>query len=779
MDRKGTRVPADMVHRWSRTPLSCRLCRSKKLRCDRAQPCSNCVQRKVDCVYAGRGESPSAGRRSNTPMATTATAASKREQSVSEPGSASNHDSILLDRIQRLEEIILQQANQMPRPSSMERSSSSGPQATALASPVHGQQPAWSPAVGSNVSSPMDTASKASSLIEEISSGNMQQGVMSFGSSMPNEIQQLVNPSPAPLDAVALARFLPPLAQAMELFNHFARCMHPTFGVLHIPSTRALMQQIYQNLLDGDEPNIAGLALVYAIFAGAALAWTTELLEALHATQDEAKTAFSTYSHLALSILDDRQQAVSSSTVTLQAISTLGYVLSHTDGFSQKVHMLRIRQLLMARSMQIHRLDTAKRREERRLNGSNVIETEVQRRIWWHMVSSDWLHSLSGGPNEGVYLLQPRHMNVNYPSNIDDEIIPVSGTQYGFPLSIPTSMSAFLCRIRLAELCREVVDTMPSLLLESPDVSSQEQDVDYNLVLDLDARFQSFLHALPIFFKLDHRSIQQSLAICRERPYIAWQRTYLHFGINTRICRLHRPFHLEGFTNPKYAYSRMMCIRSAETVLSLRRSMEDIGGLINLNPSRFWLIVQHVFLAAIILATDVSLKPDAPEAVPRREEVLAACRMLERSQHESATLKKAIQKNTHTLLMILQNQMSLPKLSPSVANGAAGSSSVFQSRGGPMDTNMATNQVFPQNSGNGQLLDSIPATMRDSTMSFIPDPSAPMTGQWPGGAQGPQPDEDTWGKLWSDVFNAGLDLDMPQWSSILDDMEFTELGGGA
>ncbi|KAL4758932.1 Zn(II)2Cys6 transcription factor [Aspergillus foveolatus] len=780
MDRKGTRVPADMVHRWSRTPLSCRLCRSKKLRCDRAQPCSNCVQRKVECVYAGRGESSSTDRRSNTPTtATAAAAASKREQSVPEPGSASNHDSILLDRIQRLEEMILQQASQMPRPSSVERGSSSGPQGATLASPGHGQQPAWSSvesAVGSSVSSPMDTTSKASSLIEEMSSGNMQHGVMPFGSSMPNEIQQLASPSPAPLDAAALARCLPPLAQAMEMFNHFARCMHPTFGVLHIPSTRALMQQIYQNLLDGDEPYIAGLALVYAIFAGAALAWTTELLEALHATQDEAKTAFSTYSHLALSILDDRQHAVPSSTVTLQAITTLGYVLSHTDGFSQKVHTLRIRQLLVARSMQIHRLDTAKRREERRLNGSNVIETEVQRRIWWHMVSSDWLLSLSGGPNEGVYLLQPRHMNVNYPSNIDDDIIPASGTQYGFPLSIPTSMSAFLCRIRLAELCREVVDTMPSLLLESPDVSSQE--VDYNLVLDLDARFQNFLNALPIFFKLDHRSIQQSLAICRERPYIAWQRTYLHLGINTRICRLHRPFHLEGFTNPKYAYSRMMCIRTAETVLSLRRSMEDIGGLINLNPSRFWLIVQHVFLAAITLATDVSLKPDAPEAVPRREEVLAACRMLERSQHESATLKKAIQKNTHTLLMILQNQMSLPKLSSPAANSAVGGGSVFQSPAGLMNSNMGTNQVFPQSSGGTQLLNTVPTTMHEP-MSFVPNSSAPMTGQWSGGAQGKQSDEDTWGKLWSDVFNAGLDLDMPQWSSILDDMEFTEFSGGA
>lgn len=206
--------------------------------------------------------------------------------------------------------------------------------------------------------------------------------------------------------------------------------------------------------------------------------------------------------------------------------------------------------------------------------------------------------------------------------------------------------------------------------------------------------------------------------------------------------------------------------------------MEDIGGLINLNPSRFWLIVQHVFLAAITLATDVSLKPDAPEAVPRREEVLAACRMLERSQHESATLKKAIQKNTHTLLMILQNQMSLPKLSSPAANSAVGGGSVFQSPAGLMNTNMGTNQVFHQSSGGAQLLNTVPTTMHEP-MSFMPNSTATMTGQWSGGAQGQQPDEDTWGKLWSDVFNAGLDLDMPQWSSILDDMEFTEFGGGA
>jgi len=33
-------------------PVSCQFCRSKKLRCDRAQPCANCFARRISCVPA-------------------------------------------------------------------------------------------------------------------------------------------------------------------------------------------------------------------------------------------------------------------------------------------------------------------------------------------------------------------------------------------------------------------------------------------------------------------------------------------------------------------------------------------------------------------------------------------------------------------------------------------------------------------------------------------------------------------------------------------------------
>lgn len=65
-------------------PVSCQLCRKKKLKCDRQQPCSNCRARGVSCEHA-IGQS---SRRKETP-----------------PESAGN--AAILARLQRLEDIVL------------------------------------------------------------------------------------------------------------------------------------------------------------------------------------------------------------------------------------------------------------------------------------------------------------------------------------------------------------------------------------------------------------------------------------------------------------------------------------------------------------------------------------------------------------------------------------------------------------------------------------------------------------------------------------------------
>ncbi|KAL4897040.1 hypothetical protein BDV59DRAFT_169655 [Aspergillus ambiguus] len=724
MKRKFSEIPGAMLQPWSRAPLSCNLCRRKKLRCDRNSPCSNCTQRDVECLYAGQ-DAPiegseilsASGKGETAAFSPAAMSQSGREQAnrLDQTGKRRSRDSTMKEN----QTVLLSQSPAL-RGSTMFNS-------------VNGETPE-----------------------------NLKTAVTPFGTQMPPDIRFYHESFP---NIASIARCLPPLMQARMLFSHFVCCLQPSFCVLHVPSTRALLEQIYHAILEGEELSPAGLVLLFSIFAGAALAWTPSLLDSLNVSETENKVTLNTYIQLVLSIVDTKLQDDASSTLSLLAMTTSSYVLSYMDGFSDKVNLLRTRTLLMARGMQIHRLDTSRRKEERRINGYNLVEIEVQRRIWWYIVSSDWLLALTGGTCEGSYLAHPSHMSVNYPSNVDDDLIPASETPHGFPVDIPTSTTVFIYRIRLSELCREAVDTMPSVLLESPKLSSS--GVSYDSILALDAKFQNLLSELPIFFRLDPSSIQQSVGICEQRPYIAWQRIFLHFGIHTRICRLHHPFHLEGFTNPRYAYSREICILSAETVLGLRRSMDDAGALINLKPSHFWLVVQHVFLAAIILATDVSLGPNMPGANFRKTEVLGACDMLEKSQHESNALKNAIQKNTQTLMMILQNQApSMGDLRP-------------HSRLGPSDAvNKQTSMHRASEISNNPTIDVNELTI-GSPVSDTHDISWTSSNggalRWPGELPSQPGEQETWSQLWSDIFNVSLDVDNPQWGSLLDNMTFTEL----
>lgn len=150
------------------------------------------------------------------------------------------------------------------------------------------------------------------------------------------------------------------------------------------------MENVYQCFLEGEEPPAADLMLLFSIFAGAALVWTPRLLEILNATRDEARSAFLAYSRTALCILDHPHGLIQPSTTALVAIGTMAHLVMNTDGFPLKVHMLRHRCFMMSREMDIHRLDTAKSIEERRVKGCDMIDVEVRRRVWWNMVASDW-----------------------------------------------------------------------------------------------------------------------------------------------------------------------------------------------------------------------------------------------------------------------------------------------------------------------------------------------------------------------------------------------------
>jgi hypothetical protein len=219
-------------------------------------------------------------------------------------------------------------------------------------------------------------------------------------------------------------------------------------------------------------------------------------------------------------------------------------------------------------------------------------------------------------------------METSHPSNVEDHHIPTGITHvtegaYNLPLSSPTSMSYFLFRIQCATLSREVVDLLPPSYSVSP--GADNNDEAFNNILLLDQKYQQLLKSLPPFFQLFNRMDTTAYnALISEKPYLEWQRYLINFVIHTNLARLHRPFLIRGSTQPKFAYSRLQCVRSAVTVLEIRNHIigsQSIGG--------FTYIMAHFLMAAIILAMDVCFNPDEIRAGQRKQEVLQACRILE------------------------------------------------------------------------------------------------------------------------------------------------------
>jgi len=237
-------------------------------------------------------------------------------------------------------------------------------------------------------------------------------------------------------------------------------------------------------------------------------------------------------------------------------------------------------------------------------------------------------------------------MNVLPPSNLDDEDL-TSARAFCRPMSEPTEMTYSIGKIELAQAIRELVD-------EASQSGLEVEEMSYDQILAFDRKFTELLNGLPWFFSMDEASRRKSAPLEKERPYIAWQRVFLHFGFHTRLSRLHRPYLARGYKDPRYAYSRMICLRSARMVIEMEQQMRQLASGFNPNSARLWIVVHHVFVATVTLVMDYVCHKDDPQAAERKREILACYKTLESSQEDSVIAKKGL---AH-LKRVMKNWMS-------------------------------------------------------------------------------------------------------------------------
>lgn len=236
-------------------------------------------------------------------------------------------------------------------------------------------------------------------------------------------------------------------------------------------------------------------------------------------------------------------------------------------------------------------------------------------------------------------------MALDMPANIPDEDLCKLETGGGsLPDNVPTTMSYFIFRLKLSIYCRDIVDYTCCERLEGV-------DVPYNKIMEMDQKWHEYNKQLPEFFRLDNNSRGKYSQVYANSPQIAWQRLLIQQGSHSRLCRLHRTYFIRGAKDPAYSYSHMVCLQAARRVIEIKRIMDkEFPDTPSVTTA--WSVMHHVFMAAVILLTDICFNWDDILADRRKEEILEACRMLDRARKSSRLLREGI----NAMMDILQSR---------------------------------------------------------------------------------------------------------------------------
>jgi hypothetical protein len=225
-------------------------------------------------------------------------------------------------------------------------------------------------------------------------------------------------------------------------------------------------------------------------------------------------------------------------------------------------------------------------------------------------------------------------MNVDFPSNVNDIDICPSGN-YERPLEVITEMTFYIFRCKLSIICREIVDTINNLGCEI-------HEAPYETILEFDKSLNALSSNLPAAFRIDAKCKAEAKELTEKHPFVALQRTAGHFGLQTRLARLHRPYLQRGTYDPRYSYSRMICLRASRSVVELGKTLKDSSIEHDFQPIRMWPLTHHLFVATAILVMDFCLNKDDPRPNERKTEVLDCLQVLEECSDSSLIAKRGL-----------------------------------------------------------------------------------------------------------------------------------------
>ena len=187
---------------------------------------------------------------------------------------------------------------------------------------------------------------------------------------------------------------LPAYADARILFDIYGRYVCHFHNIVHMPSFRKSLEGLYLNLSRKEAVNTDHAALVLAVFSTVMcyikLSDENDIYPIEITTDSE--TIFLSWFRAALDLLDHSRRVLAGSLEIVQASIILVFLDYNLEGFTSRARAVLTQGLQTGKELALHRLDSpaAVRRREIAPTIDSLIETEMKRRVWWHMISTDW-----------------------------------------------------------------------------------------------------------------------------------------------------------------------------------------------------------------------------------------------------------------------------------------------------------------------------------------------------------------------------------------------------
>ncbi|WOO82220.1 putative transcriptional regulatory protein [Vanrija pseudolonga] len=293
------------------------------------------------------------------------------------------------------------------------------------------------------------------------------------------------------------------------------------------------------------------------------------------------------------------------------------------------------------------------------LNLSDKREVEVRRRAWAMLYHLDRTISLLVGRPASI---SDAHTDARPPANLDDEEIESGDFDpAGHPMTQPTVYTYVIVRHRLAEIMGRIA--YHTFTIQLP---------DYQTVLALDKELLAWRDSLPSFLAMQNADT----SLDATHSYLFVQRHLLACEWYYTRITLNRPYLLRRKPQDgRYAYSRNAAIESATAdLLSRRDFMMEKGDLV-INSGGY-----RVLNSYMVLGVTIKLDPDSPQADELRHLLSVVSG---RARDEQGRLSEPIVKEELAIVEFLTAK-STTKNNSSPANGTAANG---QARGDTTDEN--------------------------------------------------------------------------------------------